>query len=1112
MQIHSRINKLVYLLVGKTAANLFKILLFLFSIYAVPQAQIQNARFEHLTINDGLSQGSIKCILRDHRGFMWFGTQDGLNRYDGYSFKVYRHEIGDSSSISSNNIPCMAEDLNGDLWIGTSNGLNKFDRKQNRFIRFNTSKFFQGEKYSDWINSIWVSRTTDYVWFSTNGGLFRLNKKTFEIKKYFPPYTENSRDDYVLVIFAYDEDRLFLGTINGDAFEFNPQKNVFTKINFKFRRYSNSLRAVSSFAKDKNNNLWIGTHDGLFKYELVTKKVEAYYEDPSNTNSLMGNLVTALAIKDDILWIAASDFGLDRFDIKTKVFTSFKNDKSNPFSLNLNVLMSLYMDPNGILWVGTSGSGIDKYNPFLNNFILYTQRENGLSIKSIRSFYEDRKDNLWVGGYGGINKINKQRNHYTYFTDSPKSKFGLTNAAVYTIAEDKDNPEKVLWVGTEGSGINMLDMETNLVYKNPLGDFWDKNEIGQGIYSILDDGEGNLWIGNNKGLDVINKKSRAWRHFEYNASDPTSISPQAVTVIYEDKDRQFWIGTDMGGICLVDRKNFKFKRYSFDPANPYSLSNNFIKCIYQDSKNRHWIGTNGGGLNLFDISTGKFKRVTTKDGLPNDVVYGIVEDEKGNLWLSTNHGICKYNPDKNSFTDYDVRDGLQSNEFNTNAYYRGNNGDIYFGGINGFNVISSRNFNINKNPPNVVFTNFELFNRKINIDEKVGGRILLKHSIENTKTIKLNYDENVFSIEFAALDFTSPLKNKYSYYMQGFDKGWTEPSEYRKVTYTNLHPGEYIFKVKGTNNDGVWSTKPAELKIIVVPPFWQTWWFIVISSFLLFAVLFAFYLLRINAIKKQKVVLENEVNARTSDLAELNKELLKSGNELKESNESKDKFFSILAHDLRGPFAGAIGLSEILVEDIDEMDKMEIKELSYDINQILHEQFVLLENLLDWSRIQQNKYQYEPERIDLSEITDRVYRFMLNNAKAKNVNLDVDVPDNIFVTGNSTMLHSVLQNLISNSIKFTNEGGTVKISVIKKVLFAQVIVEDNGIGMDSDTLQNLFKADIIKSTDGTAKEKGSGLGLLLVKEFATRMGGEVHVESELSKGSKFSVKIPLNKS
>ena len=247
-------------------------------------------------------------------------------------------------------------------------------------------------------------------------------------------------------------------------------------------------------------------------------------------------------------------------------------------------------------------------------------------------------------------------------------------------------------------------------------------------------------------------------------------------------------------------------------------------------------------------------------------------------------------------------------------------------------------------------------------------------------------------------------------------------------------------------------------------------------------------------------------------LAELNKELLKSGNELKESNESKDKFFSILAHDLRGPFAGAIGLSEILVEDIDEMDKMEIKELSYDINQILHEQFVLLENLLDWSRIQQNKYQYEPERIDLSEITDRVYRFMLNNAKAKNVNLDVDVPDNIFVTGNSTMLHSVLQNLISNSIKFTNEGGTVKISVIKKVLFAQVIVEDNGIGMDSDTLQNLFKADIIKSTDGTAKEKGSGLGLLLVKEFATRMGGEVHVESELSKGSKFSVKIPLNKS
>lgn len=1094
---------------------LLKIILAFVIVFISPiflYAQIQNARFEHLTINDGLSQGSVKCILRDKIGFMWFGTQDGLNRYDGYSFKVNKNEINDSTTISSNNITCIGENNNGDLWIGTSNGLNKFCRKKNNFKQFYIDKLLKENNYSNWIHSILIPDAKDYIWFSTREALFKLNIKTNKIDKYFPPYAKLGPDDYVISIFAFEENLLFLGMLNGDVFSFDTRTNVFTKIFFKKKLYSSSIRAVSSFAKDNNNNLWIGTHDGLFKYDIKTKESEEYYHNPNNSNSLAGNLITSIVYHDNFLWIAASGFGLDRFDIKNKTFTNFKNDQSNPYSLNLDVLLSLYLDESGILWIGTNGNGVDKLNPYLNNFTFFTQTEEGLSIKSIRTFYEDNKGNLWVGGYNGINKLDRDRRSYSYIKHSPYKEFTLSNAAVYVIAEDKDDPYKYLWIGTEGSGLNKLDMITNLIYRDPLGDFWNKDQIGKGIYSLLDDGEGNLWIGNNKGLDIINKKTRKWRHFEYEPSNPESISPQAVSVIYKDREDRFWIGTDQGGICLVDRSNFKFKRYSFNQDNSKSISNNFIKCIYQDSKKRLWIGTNGGGLNLFEKTTESFIKFTSKDGLPNDVVYGIVEDYDRNLWLSTNNGISKFDPEKKSFTNYDVRDGLQSNEFNTNAYYKDKKGNIYFGGINGFNVITPSSFHINSNPPNIVFTNFELFNKTVDIDKEVNGRVLLENSIEETRSIELNYDENVFSIEFTALDFISPLKSKYSYYMDGFDKRWTEPSENRKVTYTNLYPGRYVFKVKGTNNDGVWSIRPIELEIIIVPPFWQTWWFITIFVLVFFAILVIFYFIRINEIKKQKDVLEKEVKARTSDLAQLNQELLKSKNELIELNQSKDKFFSIFAHDLRGPFSGVLGLSEILVEDIDELNKEEIKDLSFDINQILHEQFILLENLLGLSRLQLNKFQFEPERINLSEIATRVYRFLLNNAKSKKITMEIYVPENIYVSGNSTMLISIIQNLVSNAIKFTNEEGNVKISASAKENTAEVILEDTGVGMNEETLNKLFKTNVLISTDGTAKEKGSGLGLLLVNEFVTRMGGTVQVESQLSKGSKFIVTLPLDMS
>ncbi len=1072
-------------------------------------AQPQNARFEKITINDGLSQGSIRSIHQDSKGFLWFGTQDGLNRYDGFSFKIFRKEINNANSLVSNNITCIDEDKDGNLWIGTADGLSKLCTNSYNFQTYKLPAVSQYEKYSNVVHSVYASHKSNIVWFCGRQGLFELNPKTGAINLY-------QNNDWDLIdgnlyrMMSYDDNTLYLGNSRGMLYKFDIKTKKFQEVVYRPINKLAAHKGITSILKDFNNNLWIGTYDGLFKYNPTQNKYLEFRPESGSQSSLPGNSILDLELDSkNNLWISVLNNGISKYNISSNTFTNY-NKETDEFKSN-SILSKLFVDKSGILWIGTNGYGILKLNPFLNNFVHFHKNKNNTSLQSIRTFYQDDSGYLWVGGYGGLNKINLLTGEYKLWGEVNETKNGFINSSIYVVAEDKNFPNKILWVGTEGGDLNKLDIETGEIEKAPFNNLWRKENFGRGVYSILDDGEGNLLVGTYLELIIINKKDFSFKRFRNIHGDSTSISPQSVTQIYKDSGGNIWVGTDLGGLCLFNESENNFRRFSSDPGNKSTLSNNFIKCIYEDSKKRLWIGTNGGGLNLMtDRKKGIFKRITSEDGLPNDVVYGILEDNNGNLWLSTNKGLCKYNPDNKTFVYFDARDGLQSNEFNTNAFYKNKEGIMFFGGINGFNSFDPNNFISNNNKPNIVFTKLELFNKLVKNGDIINNRVLLDKSIEFAKQVEFNYNENVFSLEFAALDFAAPLKNKYSYKLEGFDSEWSPPSENRKVTYTNLNQGKYVFKVRGTNKDGLWSDKVAELTIIIIPPFWETWWFV---TFSIFAVIFAFgfvYYKKISGIQEQKKILEKEVMARTSDLASLNDELKKSEIELKELNLSKDKFFSILAHDMRGPFGAVIGLSEILVEDIDEMDKKAIKDLGNDINQLLHEQYILLENLLDWSRLQLNKYQFDPESINISEIVNRMYRFLYNNAKAKNVGMTCNVPDGIYVVGNSTMLLSVIQNLTSNAIKFTKEGGEIKISLSTKGKNAVVVVEDNGVGMDKETVEKLFKSDVLKSTEGTAKERGSGIGLMLVNEFVNMLNGTIKVESHLNEGTKFIVSFILS--
>ena len=776
-------------------------------------AQFPPTRFDQISIEQGLSQSSVTCMIQDHKGFMWFGTQDGLNKYDGYRFTVYKHTPEDSNSLSSNYIRSLYldSDENGNvLWIGTwGGGLNKLNLNTGIFSHYKHNPENPKSLSNDYIKSIYVDRTGD-LWIGTDGG--GLNKLDWETGTFYQykhdPHNPNSlSNDYV--------------------------------------------NSIHSDPNELGNVLWIGTGKGLNKFDYATESFSHYVHDPDNPNSLSTNNVSSIYSEPEepgsALWVGTWGGGLNRLDRETGIFYHYENDPENPNSLSNDYIQSVYVDPSGVLWVGTDGGGLcrlnwdDRETGVFARYQHEPANQKSLSHDYVLSIYEDKSGTIWFGTWGGgVNKFDRHKYKFPHYKRDPKNPNSLSSNTVTAIYEDSRH-SRVLWVGTLGSGLNKWNRNTSTfthythepenpnslsdnavwtIYEDHLGRLWvgtsgglsrlsrdehgvetfehwtvdpdNRNSLSnKNVRAMIEDRSGMLWIGTLNGLNRFDPETEIITRYLHDPENPNSLSHNSVSTIHEDQWGALWIGTQ-SGLNRLDMRTETITRYLHDPENPNSLSFDEVSTIHEDTSGILWIGTYGGGLNKYDPKNSSWTHYREKDGLSNDVIYGILEDDYGHLWLSTNNGLSRFNPRTETFRNYGIQDGLQSNEFNMGAYHKSRTGEMFFGGINGFNTFYPEDIRDNPYIPTIVISDFQIFNKSVFIGAGADGRSILQKQITETEAIELSYKDYVFSFEFAALSYTTPEKNRYAYIMEGFDKDWTFTDAQRRfATYTNLPAGRY---------------------------------------------------------------------------------------------------------------------------------------------------------------------------------------------------------------------------------------------------------------------------------------------------------------------------------
>ncbi|HEY0031446.1 MAG TPA: two-component regulator propeller domain-containing protein [Bacteroidia bacterium] len=826
----------------------------------------QEFKFSHINSEQGLSMGVVNCVLQDSRGFMWFGTQDGLNKFDGYSIVVFKNNQLDTNSLSNNFINVLYETRNGELLIGTNGGgLESYNLSTGAFRHFIGSQKNKNSLSNNNVKSILEDRD-GIIWIGTDDGLNSYDPKTKQFTRFLNDNADvNSiSNNNAWSLREGHDGKIWIGTYGGGLNSYNKKTRKFehfVQYNAKGGLLFESINLIRTIYEDKDGVFWIGTHEGVQVFDPQSGKfIKNIRNNPADPNSLINNQVMSITEDaNNVLWLATYGDGIDLYNKKTGRFRNIAHDEKNISGINSNQIKSVYHDKVGSVWIGTEGGGVNAHFRASSKFKLYNNNSavnKGLKSNIVLSLMEDHTGLLWIGtGHGGLTTLDRETNTYEQYPQLSTA----GNNSVLSLCEDRDG---IVWVGTWGAGLNSYDPKTKKVTT-----YQELKPVSAAtIVSIVEDSQGNIWVCTyGSGVFVYNKKTK--KFVNYNSRNGLNIDN--VYNVYEDSKKNMWIATDGGGVIKYNAEANVFRVYNRNEASN-SISSNSVNCSYEDKEGNMWFGTSNG-LNMLDAKTGKFNSYFEKDGLPNDFIYCILPDSKGNLWLSSNKGVSKFNPvmrneNGSAFRNYDVNDGLQGLEFNQGGYYQSKSGEIFLGGVNGFNVFHPDKIQDNPNIPPVHIISYKRF----------GKEVILDTLIYDKRYLELSYKQNFFSFDFAALDYQMPGKNKYSFKLEGVDDDWSPPSTQRYASYTELGGGDYVLRVRGANNDGVWNDEGVTLYIRINPPFWKTKLFYAFCGLVVIGGFSGFLKYRTGAIKRENKILEEKVEERTQELAQKNKDITSS--------------------------------------------------------------------------------------------------------------------------------------------------------------------------------------------------------------------------------------------